>query len=188
MNGQQPKKEIKEKTMSSKNHVPVQGGERTPLQEAQTVGKVDPDERIEVTVLVRRPQSAKGLTSMIEDISSRKPQERKYLSREEFAASQGAAPEDLEKVKEFALTNNLDVVEVNPAQRSVKLSGTASALSTAFGVDLAYYNYPKGTYRGYTGQIHVPEDLIPIVTAVLGLDNRPQATPHSSFSDEKKRT
>lgn len=185
MNGQQPKKEIKEKTMSSKNRVPVQGSERTPLQGAQMVSKVDPDERIEVTVLVRRPQSAKGLTSMIEDISSRKPQERKYLSREEFAASQGSAPEDLEKVKEFALTNNLDVVEVNPAQRSVKLSGTASALSTAFGVDLAYYKYPGGTYRGYTGQIHVPEDLAPIITAVLGFDNRPQATPHSSFSYEK---
>jgi kumamolisin len=188
MNGQQPRKGIKEKTMPSINRVPVQGSERTPLQGAQMMGKVDPDERIEVTVLVRRPRSAKGLTSTIEDISSRKPQERKYLSREEFAASQGATPEDLEKVKEFALTNNLDVVEVNTAQRSVKLSGTASAHSTAFGVDLAYYKYPEGTYRGYTGQIHVPEDLIPIVTAVLGLDNRPQATPHSSFSDEKKRT
>lgn len=172
--------------MSSKNHVPVQGSERTTLQGAQMVGKVDPDERIEVTVLVRRPQSAKGLTSMIEDISSREPQERKYLSREEFAASQGAAPEDLDKVKEFAHANNLDVVEVNPAQRSVKLSGTASALNAAFGVDLAYYKYPGGTYRGRSGPVHVPENLAPIVTAVMGLDNRPQARPHSSFSEEKR--
>jgi kumamolisin len=171
--------------MSSKNRVPVQGSEKTPLPGAQIVGKVDPDEHIQVTVLVRRPQSAKELTSKIEDLSTRKPQEREYLSREEFAATQGAAPEDLERVKEFVHANNLDIVEVNAAQRSLKLSGTASAFSAAFGVDLAYYKYPGGTYRGRTGHVYLPEDLAPIVVAVMGLDNRPQARPHSHFLDEK---
>lgn len=168
----------------SKNHVPVQGSERTPLPGAQIVSKVDPDERIQVTVLVRRPQSAKDLNSMIEDISARKPQEREYLSREEFAATQGADPQDLEKVKEFAYANNLDIVEINATQRSVKLSGTATAFNTAFGVDLAYYKYPEGTYRGHTGNVYLPEYLSPIVTAVMGLDNRPQAHPRSRFLDE----
>ena len=110
---------------------------------------------------MRRPQSAKELTSEIEDISTRKPQEHEYLSREEFAATQGAAPEDLEKVKEFAHANNLDIVVVNPAQRSVKLSGAASALlAVAFGVDLAYYKHLGGTYRGRTGHVYLPEDLL----------------------------
>lgn len=170
----------------SNNRVAVQGSERPPLPGANIVSRVNPDERIQVTALIRRPQSAKELTSMIEDISARKPQEREYLSRDEFAANQGAAPEDLEKVEEFAHEYGLDVVEVNAAQRRVVLAGTASALSEAFGVDLAYYKYPGGTYRGRTGSIYLPEDLAPIVTAVLGLDNRPQARSHSRFSGKKE--
>jgi kumamolisin len=174
--------------LQSKNLVPVQGSEKTPLPGAHVVNKVDPNERIQVTVLVRRSHSAKRLTSIIEDLSAGKPQERKHLSRAEFAATHGADPEDLEKVEEFAHTNNLDIVEVNAAKRSVKLSGKASALSTAFGVDLAYYKHPRGTYRGRIGEVKVPENLSPIVTAVLGLDNRQQARPHSHILGEKGGT
>lgn len=82
-------------------------------------------------MIVRRPPSAKELTSIIEDMNARKPKEREYLSREEFAATQ-AALEDIQKVEELVHANNLDIVEVNATQRSAKLSGTASALSTAF--------------------------------------------------------
>jgi kumamolisin len=100
------------------------------------------------------------------------------MRREEFAAAHGADPSDLEKVEEFAHENGLEVVEVNPAQRRVMVSGTVAALSTAFGVYLATYKHPRGSYRGRVGHVHVPEDLAPIIEAVMGLDNRPQAQPH----------
>src|SRR5437867_4653106 len=69
-------------------------------------------------------------------------------------------------------------METNIARRSVVLAGTVAALSAAFGVELQQYEHPGGTYRGRTGAIQVPEELAPIVQAVLGLDNRPQAAPH----------
>ena len=87
----------------------------------------------------------------------------------------------------FAHEHGLDVVEVSPAQRRLVLSGTVAAFSKAFGVSLARYKHPRGTYRGRTGPVRVPEDLSPIIEGVFGLDNRPQAKPHMRVYGGKKR-
>ena len=44
--------------------------------------------------------------------------------------------------------------------------------------DLQRFEYPGGSYRGRVGTIQLPEELHGAVEAVLGLDNRPAATPH----------
>jgi kumamolisin len=82
------------------------------------------------------------------------------------------------KVEAFAKEHGLKVVEASAARRTLVLSGTAAQLSTAFGVKLARYEHPEGTYRGRSGPIYVPSKLSSIVQAVLGLDDRPQAKPH----------
>jgi kumamolisin len=150
------------------------------------VGAVDPHERILVTVLVRRRPSSQGLTAMIEGLGARPPHARQHMSREAFAATHGADPADLEQVEEFAHEHGLDVVEASAAQRRVVLSGTVEACSTAFGVSLARYEHPGGSYRGRTGPVHVPDDLTPIIEGVFGLDDRPQARPHFRFADETR--
>ncbi len=121
--------------MSSDERV-VPGSERAPLPGARAVGPVDPGERIEVTVVLRRasPPSAAQRTA-----SARSLQERQYLTRQQLEAEQGAAPDDIAKVEAFAKEHGLDVVEVSPARRTVVLSGTAEALSQAFGVTLNKY-------------------------------------------------
>ena len=163
---------------STKRGMPVQGSERGALKGARKVGAADPRQRILVTVLVRRRPSAQSLSSEIEEINALQPLERKHLTHEEFAAAHGADPGELEKVEEFAHEHGIDVVEVSPAQRRLVLSGTVAAFSKAFGVSLARYKHPKGTYRGRTGPVRVPDDLAPIIEGVFGLDNRPQARPH----------
>jgi kumamolisin len=45
-------------------------------------------------------------------------------------------------------------------------------------VELEQFEHPGGSYRGRIGAIHLPDELNGVVTAVLGLDNRPQARPH----------
>lgn len=161
-----------------KNRVPIPGSERAALPGARVVGPADPNERVLVTVLVRSRPSGKGLAPMLEEMGSRKPSERRHLSREEFAALHGADPDDLKKVEAFAREYGLKIVETSAVQRRVVLSGTVAALSAAFGVDLANYEHPGGTYRGRTGPVHVPKAIAPVIVAVLGLDNRPQARPH----------
>ncbi len=170
--------------MSSENLVFVSGSERDLLPGSRKVGAADPKERISVTVLVRRRTSPEVLTSRIAEMATRRPTEREDLSREELAASYGASPEDLEKVKQFAHDNKLDVVFVSAAERRVVLSGTVAAFCHAFGVQLARYEDPNGTYRGREGPVQVPKDLAPIIEGIFGLDNRPQARNHMRLLNE----
>ena len=85
--------------------------------------------------------------------------------------------------REFADRNNLEVVEVNAARRTVSLSGTVEQFNGAFGVGLNQYRRvalarrhreDTGTevYRGREGFIHVPAELVEIIVGVFGLDNR----------------
>jgi len=95
--------------MSSKRRVSIPGSERAALPGARAVGAPHPEERIEVTVLLRPRSAATGLPS-IEELGATPLQARKYMSREEFDAAHGADPNDIEKVKEFAHEHNLTVV------------------------------------------------------------------------------
>jgi len=164
-------------TTSMKRH-PVVGSERTPLPGSRLVGAADPHERVLITLLLRRKLTSPGIESFIQDQAQQRGRERQYLSHEEFAHVHGADPADIEKVKNFAATHGLTVVEIHPEQRRVILSGTVAAASSAFGVYLARYEHPRGNYRGRVGEVLVPEDISPIVQGVFGLDTRPQATPH----------
>jgi kumamolisin len=157
------------------NRVPLPHSERA-APPGTRVGPVDPQERIEVTVRVR-PRSKAGLPS-VQEMGAQLPRDRTYLKREELRDLHGADPKDLEKIRVFARQHGLTVVEENPARRSVILSGTAAAMKAAFGVDLARYTHAGATFRGRSGPIYLPADLVPILEGVFGLDDRPQAKPH----------
>ncbi len=172
---------------SSKKGLAVPGSERAILAGARKVGKVDPRERLLVTVMVRRRSTPLGLTAVVEEMGTRAPQERKHMTHEEFATAHGADPADLEKVEQFAHEHGLDVVEISPAQRRVVLSGRAADLSAAFGVSLARYRLGREIYRGRKGPVRIPEELAPIIEGVFGLDNRPQAQPHLRLLNPKEK-
>jgi kumamolisin len=135
------------------------------------LGPVDPDERVEVSVIVRprRP---------LEDLDARLGQGQPYLTREEFAASYGADPHDLAKVESFATEHGLEVVESSAARRTVRLVGRALDIAQAFGVQLFQERLSDGTtVRGYEGEISLPPELKDVVQGVFGLDTHPIARP-----------
>jgi kumamolisin len=146
--------------------VPLSGSEKKPVAGATEAGPVAPNERFEVTIVLK-PVKREG-------------KQRPRLSREEFSKSRGASKEDIEKIKKFAKEHSLRVVEASAARRSIILSGTASQFRDAFQVELKRYHHPstQKPFRGRSGPIYVPESLSPVVSAVLGLDNRPQARAH----------
>ncbi len=170
----------------NKNLVKVPGSERDVLSSAKKVAPADPNEKMLVTIVVRRPSTTAKLTSMIEKATNSPLSERGHLSREEFASNHGANPNDLKKVEDFVKEQGLEVKDINIAAGTVVLAGTVDKFSTAFGVELAHYEHPDFTYRGRTGHVHVPEELADIVEAVLGLDNRPQVSPHICVLEEAK--
>jgi kumamolisin len=160
-----------------KNHVPLLGSERAPLPGARVAGRLDPNERITVTVVLH-PRLSRQDSSIESEFGARPPRSRRYLTREELGAAYGASREDLKKVEEFAQEYALDVVEESPAKRSVVLSGSIAQFSRAFNVKLVRYRHPNGIHRGHSGPIYLPAGVATVVQAVLGLDNRPQAKSH----------
>ena len=157
--------------------VELKGSSRAALPGGQDVGPADPNQQIEVSVLLRRG-SATGKFPSVEKIGASLPRDRKYLTREEFAKAHGASVGDLEKIRAFAAEYNLKVVSEDRASQTVKLSGTVQAFNEAFGANLRHYQHSSGAYRCRTGALTIPADLDGIIEGVFGLDNRPQAETH----------
>ncbi len=163
--------------MSNEKMVPLQGSERSAFADAAAVGPTSDNERFEVTVRVR---ARKSLDEFIQKniMGESAPGRRQHLSREDLAKEYGADPVDLQKVAAYAQSNNLTVVESSEARRSIVLSGTVALFREAFGVTLRQFENSKGTYRGRTGAIMVPESLALIIEGVFGLDDRQYIEPH----------
>ena len=83
--------------------------------------------------------------------------------------------DDIGRISAFANRHGLAVVSVEPARRLVKLRGSVAACEAAFGTRLALYRQGDRQFRARTGTLRLPLDLLPIVEAVLGLDDRPAA-------------
>lgn len=164
---------------ADQGRVPLRGSNRAPLRGASAVGPVDPNEAVTVTLLLRRRSGAQ-----LPDLAEARDSRRGPISREEFAATFGADPADVDAIRTFAADHHLEVGQVNLAARTVSLAGTAAAMSEAFGVELRRYRHPEGEYRGREGEITLPADIAGIVEGVFGLDNRPQVRPRIRWVPE----
>lgn len=82
-------------------------------------------------------------------------------------------PQDTALVEAFAQSYGLQVIESAPEKRTVKLAGTAADFERAFGVQLGRF----GNFISYEGPLTIPTALGGRILAVLGLDNRPVASP-----------
>ncbi len=152
------------------------GSERAPLPNLVDLGEADPDERLEVSVLLRR-RARDDLKAMVTKLTTG-DRSGGHMDRAAFAARFGADPADAALVTPFASDNALTVVSQDLARRTVILSGTVKQFNQAFGVSLRRMEHANGTFRGRIGSIHLTDALNGVVEAVLGLDNRPQARPH----------
>jgi kumamolisin len=159
------------------DRVELKGSTRAALPGGRDMGPADPNQQIEVSVLLQRG-SKPGAFPSAAQMGAHLPRDRKYLTREEFTRQHGASAADIEKIREFATQYALKVISEDPASRTVKLGGTVQAFNHAFGADLRSYQHSSGAYRCRTGILTIPADLESIVQGVFGLDNRPQAKTH----------
>jgi kumamolisin len=129
---------------------------------------------IEVTLVLRRRAG-------LPDPAAAAP-----VPRTRFAADYGADPADIELVTAAVTALGARVLAVRPAARQVRIEATAAALSRMFGttLELVTSQDPTGTevtHRSQTSALSVPAALDGVVTAVLGLDDRPQARPQFHY-------
>jgi kumamolisin len=160
--------------MSNSKMISLKGTEHTMLPGARAIGPSDPHQLIEVSVVLKHRRSL--AMAMTEN-------EGKILSHAEFGSKYGADPAQVDKIRQFARENNLQVLERGDEvlRRTVILSGTASAMEKAFSVELTEFEHDDGSYRGHMGAIQMPEEYASLISGVFGLDNRPVAKPHFQY-------
>src|SRR5690348_5812152 len=158
----------------------LKGSHKAPYQGERGRGKLDANERIEVTVRLRARQKWAG-TAECAGICTAPLARRLYLTREEFALRYGASPADFQRLEQFAREFNLEEVDRHAGQRAMRLAGTIKAMQAAFGVKLNAAEHGKLKFRQRTGPIKLPADVAPLIEGVFGLDNRPVVRPHFQF-------
>lgn len=148
---------------------PLPGSEKLPISTLPStlVAHATPQhpEKISITVILQ-PKSPIDPT--------------RRLTHEEFLSEYAPEPFAVEQVKAFVAEFGLQMEpHAGAGPRNFTVTGSEAALAEAFGVTLHQHDLGGHRLRVREGAINLPELLLPHVAAVLGLDNRPQAQPHS---------
>lgn len=129
-------------------------------------------------VLVLRPANAIPSRHEEGDLAAEGGESRP-LGRAEIAARFGADPADVALVEEFARDHGLTVLASEPERRRLRLSAPAHEIEDVFGVEFEWFEHEHHpTHRGFRRDPGLPAEIKEVVTAVLGLSDRPQAGPH----------
>ncbi|HLG87542.1 MAG TPA: S53 family peptidase [Alphaproteobacteria bacterium] len=153
--------------MTSHTYVEFRDSQRE-APAAKLVGAVPPDEPIEVSLYLKRRDTTEPI------VSKDAPRDRR-AAIEAHRTAQYA--NDIAAIKAFAAETGLTVSAVEPSRRLVKLVGPADKVQAAFRTKVAHYHDGKTVFRGRSGSLHLPENIAPLVDAVLGIDTRPAAEP-----------
>jgi kumamolisin len=139
------------------------GSHRNAPEGMRRIGPAPVDDRASVSLYLQPKRDAGG-----DAVST-----RAGLARARAAAHE----EDCAAIRAFAQEHGLEVEHEDAARRLIQLAGPIKALEKAFGTQLHIYEDGGARCRGRHGPLYLPADLMPRVTAVLGLDTRPVATP-----------
>ena len=140
---------------------PIPGSERAATA-SPPAGSPDPQERVEISVYLKR-EPALERTTRAALKAHREPQMRTAF----------------DTLAAFAEAHGLTVTDRHAGRGLVKLAGPLQALETAFGSRLQLFKGPGGAFRARSGPLSAPAEVVDVVEAVLGLDQRPVATSKS---------
>jgi kumamolisin len=138
------------------------------------------NQKIGATIILRRRSDPARDEDLQEQLLSGRS---KPVSREQAAQTLNADPGDLAAVRSFLEQHGLSVTRDNAEARTLHVEGTAEQMSDAFGVRLGCFEDADGhQYLSYEGPLSIPKSLDGVITAVLGLDQRPIAKHHRAVT------
>jgi kumamolisin len=153
--------------------VALAGSERLPADGVEPAGvALDAGGTVEATLVLRRRSSSETPDAL-----------GSPLGHDDFAAAFGADPADAALVEKTLTALGLTILSTDLASRRVRVSGSTATVGRVFGTSLeAVTSSASGggagarvAHRHRTGGLSIPRALDGVVTAVLGLDDRPQA-------------
>jgi len=150
------------------------GSCRTEPQGATYVGEVDPDERIVVTVYLKRRTPDRYQPGSAGDLARlSKPITRRALSVERRRTHGRAA----NRIRRLAARFGVTLCGFDLSQRIVVLEATARQMTEILGATLRIYDDGDCRFRARVGSLVVPKEIAPWTRAILGFDQRPIARP-----------
>ena len=174
------------------------GSERPQVPDSHYLEDLELAEPIGFTIRVRSRPGAPAEHDL-DHWQNTPARRRHFLSAEEHMRRHGAAAEDVDAVVAFLRSHDLRVIEADPGRRRIVVEGTAANINAAFAITLKRFRAPQRhlprptpklnrpeearvtirehQHRGYDGPVHLPADLVGVITAVIGLDNRMVGAP-----------
>lgn len=143
------------------------GSERTVLAQASDTpaGREDP---VEATVVLRRraepPPPRTGDTP---------------LTSKELGEQYGAAPADVKQARDILTAAGVKILSIDAPSRRMRIAASVTAMEQLFGTTMSMTRLGSTNdsrlVRQRSGGLSLPAKLDGLITAVLGLDDRPQA-------------
>ena len=146
--------------------VAVARGGPSLLSRATDLGPVDAASPIDITIWMKLRDQA-GLDALV---SAQQSGKSGYLSIQQVRAQHAPSSADVAKVVAFLKTQGF-TVSAGQDNLSVKASGTAARVQSAFQVELHQYDLYGRTFRASARNATLPPDLVPLVAAVGGLSS-----------------
>jgi kumamolisin len=123
-----------------------------------------------VLVLPLRDQAA--LDQFLKELyNPASPSYRRYLTVEEFTTKFGATQQDYDAVLRWAETNGFTVVGTSRNRMNVDVTGSVTAIETAFHVNMGLYRHPTENRAFYAPDREPTPDLSVQLWHIAGLDN-----------------
>lgn len=149
--------------------VALAGSYRAAPEGAVDVGEVDPDERIAVTVHLKRRTPDRFAPGSAGDLERLKPMTRRALAAERRRTHGRAAA----RIRKLANAHRVAVRGIDLAARTVTIEAPAKRMSKLFGATLRMYDDGQQRFRARVGELMVPKAIAPWTRAILGFDQRP---------------
>lgn len=155
----------------------IPGSTSKPRAAERWSAPADPNAVVNATVTLRRPKNSAKSKNLDEQLLSGT---FRAVPREQAEQMLSANPDDLSAVRSFLTQHGLTITKENSEARTLHIQGTVQQMNEAFGIQLGWLEGAQGQrHLGYEGALSIPESLSGVVTAVLGLDQRPIATHHT---------
>ncbi|MDQ6856696.1 MAG: S53 family peptidase [Candidatus Dormibacteraeota bacterium] len=120
-------------------------------------------------------------------------QSRRYLSAADLTGAHGSDTDDVAAVTRWAVRAGLRVRAGHAPTTTLEVSGSLGALARAFDVTLERHREwdaatgAVAVYRDHAQELSVPAELDGVVTAALGLSNRPIGRPRLAVLPRGRR-
>jgi pseudomonalisin len=154
--------------------VMLPGHVRPEVAVAASIGPAEWELPMEHMILVLKGDSAQesALSNLLRDQQDpRSPNYRKFLTPQQFGQQFGASPTDVAKVTAWLKQHGFAVEQVPPSRRAIVFSGSAAAVTSAFGTTIHKLRVGAETHYANTEEPRIPAAFADVVGGLVKLND-----------------